>query len=59
MDDAFEVSFQHQNVSEKKSKAFPSSCLPHCWEGIQDCGPWVCRAVCNPLWGSVGIGAQL
>ena len=53
MDDAFEVSFQHQNVSEKNSKAFPSSCLPHCWEGIQDCGPGRaerCVILCGGVW---------
>ena len=58
MDDEFEVSFQHQNLSEKNSKVLPSSCLLVVRKMFRTVVPG-CAEHSVILWGSVGTGAQL
>ena len=58
MDSELEVSFWHQNLSEKNSKVLASSCLLVIRKTFRTVVPG--RAEwCVILWGSVGIGAQL
>ena len=58
MDNEFEVSFQHQNLSEKNSKVLPSSCLLVVRKTFRTAVPG-CAERSVILWGSVGTGAQL
>ena len=58
MDSELEVSFLHQNLSEKNSKVLASSCLLVIRKTFRTVVPG--RAEwCVILWGSVGIDAQL
>ena len=58
MDSELEVSFLHQNLSEKNSKVLASSCLLVIRKTFRTVAPG--RAEwCVILWGSVGIDAQL
>ena len=54
MGDEFEVS-----LSEKNSRVFPILLFSWLLEGIQDWGPWACRALCKPLCRNTGIGTCL
>jgi hypothetical protein len=58
MDGEFEVSFWHQNLSEKNSKVLASSCLLVIRKTFRTAVPGRAER-CVILWGSVGIGAQL
>ena len=58
MDGEFEVSFWHQNLSEKNSKVLASSCLLVIRKTFRTAVPGHAER-CVILWGSVGIGAQL
>ena len=58
MDGVFEVSFWHQNLSEKNSKDLASFCLLVIRKTFRTAVPGHAEW-CVILWGSVGIGTQL
>ena len=58
MDGEFEVSFWHQNLSEKSSKVLVSSCLLIIRKTFRTVVPDRAEQ-CVILWGSMAIGAQL